>query len=141
MKLGPEYQIYDPATIRAEAGGRFRRDPFPGNIIPAGRISSVARSLSSYWPTPNQPGTKDGRNNYFNGAQNSKNRYFVHIGRFDHTFNENHRVYVRVHYDFWEEDKNHDFQNDANGIILNRRNHGAALDDVLVFNPTFLLNV
>ena len=35
--------IYDPATAR-RSDGRIERQPFPGNIIPAGRISPIARS-------------------------------------------------------------------------------------------------
>ena len=35
LALGPQYQIYNPFTRRAVAGGRFQVDPFPGNIIPA----------------------------------------------------------------------------------------------------------
>ena len=44
LALGPQYQLYDPATIKAEANGRFSRQPFVGNIIPANRISPVGRS-------------------------------------------------------------------------------------------------
>ena len=37
-------QIYDPATTRPNPNGSgFIRDPFPGNIIPASRISAVAK--------------------------------------------------------------------------------------------------
>src|SRR5260370_20862334 len=47
-----------------------------------------------------------------------------------------------MHSDFWQEDKNHTFPDDPGaGIILNRHNQGAALDDVYVFSPSFLLNV
>ena len=49
-------------------------------------------------------------------------------------------MFLRLHRDFWEEDKNRNFSNDVNGVILNRNNKGIAFDDVYVFNPTFLLN-
>ena len=48
--------IYDPATTRPKtrsAPGQFIRDPFPGNKIPANRISAVARAMMAYWPLPN----------------------------------------------------------------------------------------
>ncbi len=32
LRLGSAYQIYDPATRRTAAGGRFQSDPVPGNI-------------------------------------------------------------------------------------------------------------
>ena len=43
LALGPQYQIYNPFTRRAVAGGRVQADPFPGNIIPASLINPVAR--------------------------------------------------------------------------------------------------
>src|SRR5205814_2207418 len=37
--------IFDPATTRPNPNGAgFIRDPFPGNVIPADRISSVAKA-------------------------------------------------------------------------------------------------
>ena len=65
----------------------------------------------------------------------------MHLVRLDHSFSENHRAFVRLSKDFWEEDKNRVFDTGANGIILNRLNQGLTLDDVYVFSPAFLLNV
>jgi hypothetical protein len=143
LALGPNYQIYDPATIQNAAGGRTSRQPFPNNIIPANRLDAVGLNLANLYPLPNRPGTADGRNNYFNGSLRALEDYFVHMARVDHAWSANHRTFVRVHYDRWEEDKNHWFgdDNDVNGIVLNRLNRGFALDDVLVMNPTLVLNV
>ncbi|MBL8216083.1 MAG: TonB-dependent receptor, partial [Bryobacterales bacterium] len=47
--------IYDPATTTA-AGSGFTRAAFPGNIIPASRISDISRKIMTYWPEPNLPG-------------------------------------------------------------------------------------
>ncbi|MGH9386344.1 MAG: hypothetical protein ACRD2N_18875 [Vicinamibacterales bacterium] len=46
--------IHDPRTTRPDPvrPGRFIRDPFPGNIIPADRIIAVARSLVNRLPVP-----------------------------------------------------------------------------------------
>ena len=44
--------IYDPATTRPDGNGGFVRDPFPGNIIPANRISPAATAIRQYLPTP-----------------------------------------------------------------------------------------
>ena len=46
--------IYDPATGKADGTGRT---PFPNNIIPANRISSISQQLQSRLPLPNKPGT------------------------------------------------------------------------------------
>jgi hypothetical protein len=48
--------IYDPATgTYNSAGIPSGRTPFPGNIIPANRISSAATKLVALVPEPNQP--------------------------------------------------------------------------------------
>jgi hypothetical protein len=52
--------IYDPATGNADGTGR---QPFPGNIIPANRISPIARRLVSFLPAPNVAAAL-GQNNY-----------------------------------------------------------------------------
>lgn len=59
-------QVFDPATTRYLSAGTvdpvthlvatrtgYVRDPFPGNIIPASRISPVAAKLLSLFPLPN----------------------------------------------------------------------------------------
>jgi outer membrane receptor protein involved in Fe transport len=52
--------IFDPLT-----GAPANRQQFPGNVIPASRISPQARNLLNLLPLPNAPGTENGtRNNY-----------------------------------------------------------------------------
>jgi hypothetical protein len=139
LKLGTNYQIYDPATIQPAANGRFSRQAFAGNIIPASRIDPIARKILDLYPLPNSPGTTDGRNNFFLSGKALED-YWSTIGRFDHAFSEKDRLFVRVHRDFWQEDKNHDFGNDIQGLILNRINRGIALDEVHMFNANLVLN-
>src|SRR5437899_4726051 len=45
--------IFDPLTTRPDPNhpGQFIRSPFPGNIIPANRISPVAKAMQPFWPT------------------------------------------------------------------------------------------
>jgi hypothetical protein len=51
------YTIYDPLTTRLDpATGLYIRDPFPGNIIPADRITNMAKKALSYYPLPNRAG-------------------------------------------------------------------------------------
>src|SRR5262245_44410563 len=58
--------IYDPRTTRPNASGTgFVRDPFPGNIIPQNRISSISRYFESFLPDPTGPGVQ---NNYLGGS-------------------------------------------------------------------------
>jgi hypothetical protein len=126
LTLGPGYQIYDPATTALLPNGRYSRQPFPNNIIPQHRLDAVGLNLANLYPLPNRPGTADGRNNYFNGSLKGEQDYFVHMVRGDHALSSNHRIFARLHYDRWEEDKNHWFGDDVNGIILNRTNVGAS---------------
>ncbi|MCW5963419.1 MAG: carboxypeptidase regulatory-like domain-containing protein [Bryobacterales bacterium] len=141
LNVGGIYQIYDPATIAAAPNGRFSRLPLANNVIPQSRLDTVGSNLANLYPQPTSIGTADFRNNYFNGDLRSLEDYYVHIGRVDHNFSENYRVFFRFHYDFWEEDKLDHFNNRVNGIILNRINRGIALDQVIVFTPTLLLNL
>jgi hypothetical protein len=93
------------------------------------------------FPLPNQPGTSDFRNNFFL-ATKALETYWTNIGRVDHAFSENHRIFFRLHRDYWQEDKSRFFGADKpSGVILNRINRGAAFDDVYVINPSLLLNV
>jgi hypothetical protein len=58
--------IYDPRTTRPNPSGTgFIRDPFPGNRIPADRISPVSKSFQSYLPDPTNAALQ---NNYLGEA-------------------------------------------------------------------------
>ncbi len=44
---------YQPAD-----GTAFVRDLFPGNVIPANRLSPIAAAVAKYWPAPNTAAVK-----------------------------------------------------------------------------------
>jgi hypothetical protein len=48
-------KIYDPLTTRPDLAhpGHYLRDPFPGNIIPVGRLNPIAQKVFALWPQPN----------------------------------------------------------------------------------------
>jgi len=140
LGLGGNYQIYDPYTTRPDAGVRYRRDPYPGNIVPKSQFDPAGLSLVQLYPLPNQPGNSDGTSNYFR-ATAADERYWVHLVRFDHAFSDSHRVFLRLHRDFWEEDKNRYYDAPIQGIVLNRINRGAAVDDVVLLTPNLVLNL
>ena len=143
LALGPQYQIYDPATTRPHPtiSGRFIRDPFPGNIIPANRISPVAKNIASFYPLPNQAGTADGANNYTNPTAVAFETYYTATTRVDHNLSDRHRIYGRFSWDFWEEEKDDRFDNLATGIFLNRKNRVFAVDDAYTIKNNLLMNV
>ena len=45
-------KIYDPQSTVCSAGGVCSRTPFPGNVIPGNRISSISQYLQSSLPQP-----------------------------------------------------------------------------------------
>ena len=55
-------QIFDPNTTTIGPGGLPCRTPFPGNRIPASRISGVSTNFLSYLPAPNIPAQPSGIN-------------------------------------------------------------------------------
>ncbi len=141
LKLGANYQIYDPASTVLQPNGQFTRSPFVGNIIPANRLNPISQAILKSWPTPNQAGTSDFRNNFFRSSK-ALEEYWTTIGRIDHTFSEKHRIFVRWQRDYWQEDKNRFLSANDNvtGVVLNRINRGIAFDDVYVFSPSLLMN-
>ncbi len=143
LALGTRYQIYDPFTTRPAPNNRFQRDPFPENILPRSRFDPAGYRLANLYPLPNQPGTSDGANNYYNGSSSAKalEEYWVHLARFDHAFNDSHRLFLRVHYDYWLEKKNRQYDNGIQGMVLSRINRGIALDDVILIGPNLVLNL
>jgi hypothetical protein len=83
----------DPLTGLTATQTGYIRDPFPGNIIPASLMDTIAESIATgkYWPTPT---TNALVNNFTQAAAASaqSNEYSV---RLDHNFSENNRVNVR----------------------------------------------
>ncbi|MCX6636231.1 MAG: TonB-dependent receptor [Acidobacteria bacterium] len=138
LALGSQYQIYDPATIRAAEGGRFSRQPLAGNIIPSSRISPVARKIADLWDPPNQPGTFDGRDNWTTSGP-EWDKYFNHVFRVDHNFSDKQRFFVRGNINDRRQQYDTRFNN-AQGSNFFRKNRGLAADHVYIFTPQFLLN-
>jgi len=85
---GSLIQLYDPATTRSDGAGGFTRDPFPGNIIPAGRISAVSRKVLTFIPDPKTAGIF---NNYL-ATENSRNDNRNFTFKIDHQLASNHRL-------------------------------------------------
>jgi hypothetical protein len=143
LALGPQYQIYNPFTIRPHPtqAGRFTRDPFPGNIIPPNLIDPVAKKILEFFPLPNQTGTADGQQNFQNPTAVAFETYYTATGRLDHNLSPTHRVYGRFSWDFWEEEKDNRFDNIATGIFLNRKNRVLGVDDAYTFRSNLLMNV
>ena len=68
--------------------------PFPGNVIPASRISPIATKLAAFWPSPNLAGEFSGRNDFEGASRNRDNDDQVFV-RIDHNFNDKNRLFGR----------------------------------------------
>jgi hypothetical protein len=140
LRLGTQYQIYDPFTIAPAPNGRFSRLPLAGNVIPADRVDPVGANIISYYPLPTQPGQNaEERNNFFTTQVINRENY-TYTNRFDHNFSPQNRFFVRWY------NQQHDNSTNSLGTITNidlldRTAAGVVVDDVHVFNPGLLLNV
>lgn len=81
--------IYDPTTAgRADFANRLA---FPGNQIPASRISPIAQKIQSYYPSPN---IASQQNNYAIGATPQFNRQYNDI-KLNFQRSSNHMIWGR----------------------------------------------
>ena len=139
LGLGPSYQIYDPMT-GAREGSRVRRQPLSGNILPASRISPVAKNILSYYEPPNQAGVADGRNNFYVGAVGEFNTFDGEMARVDYNTSARHKIFGSFRRNDRLLNNGTTFSNNATGSFLRQFNWGATIDDVYTFTPTLVLN-
>jgi hypothetical protein len=71
--------------------------PFPGNIIPAARISPIAAKLQQYYPASNLPGLASN----FSVPVPSTGKYNQTLDRIDQNIGEKIRLYARAHWQSW----------------------------------------
>ena len=97
--------IYDPLTTRlnpafnsalpvSASNPQFLRDQFPGNIIPANRLSQVGLNVASIYPLPNSAGNFD---NYVTTANRVSEDDNISV-RVDHRFGERDSIFVRYNW-------------------------------------------
>jgi Carboxypeptidase regulatory-like domain len=82
-------QLYDPDTTRQLPGGGFVRDPFPGNIIPASRVSAVAKRYIDLIPATDNNNITGNFVSRGGGGISGDNRYSIKV---DHNATANHKV-------------------------------------------------
>ena len=139
--LAQGIQIYDPLSGQVSTGTTVVRQPFAGNIIPAGRLSPIAQKVFGYYPLPNQPADATGQNNFFyeNPRQDDFNSESF---RFDHSITAKQRLMGRYTRNDRRESRNAIY-GDVNGIVptgnfLFRKNDGVTLDHTWTQTSTSL---
>ncbi len=139
LKVGPQYQIYDPSTGVVQ-GSRIQRQAFANNIIPKERLNSIALAAMQLWPLPNQPGGVDGRDNYLANSVRT-DTFNNELGRVDFNINDRNKLFWNYRHNDRIENRGNKFNNIATGNFLSRINWGSMMDYVATITPTTVANV
>ena len=136
--------LYDPYS-GVQNGSAISRSPLPNNQIPSSRFNPIALKYLQFFPEPNVTGSNptsrpDGYFNYGTTAPNT-NGADNEMGQLDYNASERNRVSFLVRHNALAATKNNYFQNISSGQITSRENWGGSIDDVLVVNPTNILNL
>lgn len=112
--------VHDPLTVREDPSeaGAWLRDPFPGNTLPAARLSPVALAASDFYPSPNQAGdTYTGNGNFFVSKARpvGKNDYSI---RMDHDVDNTSRLMGRYSGSFVANENPNEFGDGNRGSAL-----------------------
>ncbi|MDQ3685801.1 MAG: TonB-dependent receptor, partial [Acidobacteriota bacterium] len=137
--------IYDPLTTRANPAGQgFIRDPFPGNIIPANRISPVGQNIINGFSLPNTGAATLRFNNFYLSEGLGTDDFYSYVARVDHTFSESQRMFVR-----FVNNRRDQFAFGGNNRVglgtdqqgpLVRENYGVVIDSTTTISPTAILS-
>ena len=144
LNVGSVYQIYDPLTGVVQ-GSRVARTPFPGNIIPANRISNIAKNYLQYYVLPNQAGNANGQANYLSNTDGEKNTFYNVIGRLDVNVSDKDRLFFSARHNLRTGNGGNPFGKPLDDTLtattaLKRINWGYTFDEVHTFGPTFIMN-
>ena len=136
--------IYDPSTGHF-VGNQWVRNPFPGNIIPAGRLDPVGVKLASSFPLPNTnlQGPVSWQNNYFPPSNITWYKFQNIDGRIDHNFSEREKIYARF---AWNNQLLFQNTNEVPGPAADDRygtkiNDDFVIDSITVLNPNTILDL
>jgi carboxypeptidase family protein len=144
------FKIYDPLTTHCEqpnnptcAGSRYIRNPFDGNVIPQSRMSPIGVKILSYYPKPN--GNFDALSqNFFATSNAGRYHYNQPMGRWDHNFSQNDRLYALFTYQHGYEYRNQTgFPPPAGSgdIFSQRTDQNYIADWTHVLSPSSVLDV
>ena len=90
--------IFDPFTSRANPANPAQtiRDPFPGNVIPQGRLDPTGARIAALYPLPNRAAANlAGANNFTRNASMGLD-ITTATTKIDHNFSERDRLSARI---------------------------------------------
>lgn len=137
--------IYDPTKTHLDANGKVVREAFSGNIIPASRISPVAKAVAALMPTPNASiaGQRYAQNN-FSVPNNAYDWHFYNwLGRMDFDIGDNSKLFIRPYVSKFSELSNYNGIHGvgATGGNFSRFNRGYAVDYIRILNASTTMNL
>lgn len=129
--------IYDPLTRVPVGNGQYVGQPFPGNVIPAGRISPVARKILESYSLPKNPGLAG---NITDSTLPETADYNSLTGRVDQRISASNRMFAR--YSWYNRDSiyNEYLDSVASGTWFQFQSWQFVVDDVHSLNASTVLN-
>jgi hypothetical protein len=130
--------IYDPLTRVSDGKGNWTAQAFPGNKIPANRISPVAQKILEYYSQPKNAGLVGNIND---ATLPETAKYNTLTGRIDQKLSNSNRMFVRG--SWYKRDSTYDdyLNSLATETTFQFKSYQAVVDDVHIFNPTTVMNV
>jgi Carboxypeptidase regulatory-like domain len=104
--------IYDPATghpcvsrvdVSGTCSSSFIRNPLPGNVIPANRMSAIGQKILAYYPAPNIAGLTS---NFVYSNSTGRYRYDQPMVRWDRNLGDKDKVNAMVTFQHGQEYRN-----------------------------------
>ena len=136
---------FNPAQKDSASNSLYIRTQFPGNIIPASRLTSpTGLAIINAYPTPNTGSPDAVTNNYIASPNVSSDHFRNWIARVDQSFGEKERMFFR-----YAHNRRNQIDNGANGFTgpgkdaqdpLVRLNDNAVVDSLTVLSPNTLFD-
>jgi hypothetical protein len=133
--------IYNPFDVVQTPNGP-RRQPFPGNRIPANLLNPVAVNALSYYPLPNTPGTPFTNTNNFFAQGVNNNRSNQMDFKVDHMVSDKTRLSGRYSFNKGQSINANLWGNEANRFTdgdSDSHNQSGVLDYTRAHSPTLIL--
>lgn len=135
------YNPYAAFTGGTCNSGNVCRPAFVGNVITPGLIKSYAQKYLNLYPLPNQP-VVNGIGLY-TSDMNLHRPYQAYLGRIDHNFNSNNKVFGKYYYSKSREDRYNWFGTEGSPTqgFEYRVNKGGNLDYTSILSSSTILDV
>ena len=97
------HMCVNKVDVSGTCASTYIRNPFPGNVIPASRISPIARTILGYYPAPNTSGMTS---NFVFASSTGRYFYNQPMARWDHIIDERNKINALVTFQHGQEYRN-----------------------------------